>query len=230
MTVTDLLLLLLLVFLVLVLLLLLLLFLVLVFVFVLVILLVLLVLILILLVLLPLLNLFYSPVTSVSPHSSSWCSCSCPCCSPFLLLLPCLPFYLHLILILHHPYLISLSLSSPCSSFPSSSPGEPGWLSGSAHSTVNRCVVGSSPTRRTEHFGFPPVLRDWLREGPGMSSLVYATGHIKDPVPLIEKRRGLSPSGRFPPSFIHQVIIITGLNKLQLYVLALKMTSDADWA
>ena len=36
----------------------------------------------------------------------------------------------------------------------------------------------------------------------------------KDPVPLIEKGRGLSPSGRFPPSFIHQVIIITGLKKL----------------
>ena len=34
------------------------------------------------------------------------------------------------------------------------------------------------------------------------------------PVPLIDKRRGLSPGGRFPPSFIHQVIIITGLNKL----------------
>ena len=38
--------------------------------------------------------------------------------------------------------------------------------------------------------------------------------HIKDPVSLIKKRRGLSPSGRFPPSFIHLVIIITGLNKL----------------
>ena len=45
-------------------------------------------------------------------------------------------------------------------------------------------------------------------------SLGYVTGHIKDPMPLIEKRRGLSPGGRFPPSFIHQVIIITGLNKL----------------
>ena len=77
---------------------------------------------------------------------------------------------------------------------------------------------------------FPPVLRDWVIKGHGMSSLVYATGHIKDPVPLIEKRRGLSPSGRFPPSFIHQVIIITGLNKLQLYVLALKMALDADRA
>ena len=47
-----------------------------------------------------------------------------------------------------------------------------------------------------------------------MSSLVYATGQIKDPVPRIEKRRGLSPGGRFPPSLIHQVIIITGLNKV----------------
>ena len=59
---------------------------------------------------------------------------------------------------------------------------------------------------------FPLVLRDWVIKGLGMSSLVYATGHIKDPVPLIEK--GLSPGGRFPPSFIHQVIMITGLNKL----------------
>ena len=50
---------------------------------------------------------------------------------------------------------------------------------------------------------FPSVLRDWEIKGLGMSSLVYATGHIKDPVPLIEKRRGLSPGGRFPPSFIH---------------------------
>ena len=61
---------------------------------------------------------------------------------------------------------------------------------------------------------FPPVLRDWVIKGLSMYSRVYATGHIKDPVPLIEKRRGLSPGGRFPPSFIHQVIIITGLNKL----------------
>ena len=61
---------------------------------------------------------------------------------------------------------------------------------------------------------FPPVLPDWVIKGLGMSSLVYATGHIKDPVPLIAKRRGLSPGGRFPPSFIPQVIIITGLNKL----------------
>ena len=60
----------------------------------------------------------------------------------------------------------------------------------------------------------PPGLRDWVINGLGMYSSVYATGHIKDPVPLIEKRRGLSPGGRFPPSFIHQVIIITGLNKL----------------
>ena len=55
--------------------------------------------------------------------------------------------------------------------------------------------------------------------------LLSMNNALKDPVPLIAKRRGL-----FPPSFIHQVIIITGLNKLQLYVLALKMALDADRA
>ena len=82
---------------------------------------------------------------------------------------------------------------------------------------------------------FPPVLRDWVINlvcpVSSMSSLVYATGHIKDPMSLIDKRRGLSPGGWFPPSSIHQVIIITGLNKLiQLYNLALKMAFDADRA
>ena len=48
----------------------------------------------------------------------------------------------------------------------------------------------------------PPLLRDWVIKDLGVYSRVYATGHIKDPVPLIEKRRGLSPGGRFPPSFI----------------------------
>ena len=61
---------------------------------------------------------------------------------------------------------------------------------------------------------FPPVLHNWVIKGPGMSSRACTTGHIKDPVPLIEKRRGLSPSGWFPPGIIHRVIIITGLNKL----------------
>ena len=93
-------------------------------------------------------------------------------------------------------------------------PGGTGVAQLVARSTPDRCVVGSSPTRGTELYGFPPVLRDWVIKGFGMSSLVYAIGHIKDPVPLIEQRRGLSPGGRFPPSFIHQVIIITGLNKL----------------
>ena len=59
-----------------------------------------------------------------------------------------------------------------------------------ARSTPDWCVVGSSPTCGTEHFGFPSVLRDWVIKGLGrpMSSLVYATGHIKDPMPLIAKR------------------------------------------
>ena len=35
-----------------------------------------------------------------------------------------------------------------------------------------------------------------------MYNRVCATGHIKDPVPLIEKSRALCPGGRFPPGFI----------------------------
>ena len=65
-----------------------------------------------------------------------------------------------------------------------------------------------------EHFDFPPVVHDWVNKGLGMSSCVCATGHIKDPVPLLEKSRASCPNGRFASSFIHQVIIITWLNKL----------------
>ena len=42
--------------------------------------------------------------------------------------------------------------------------------------------------------------------------------------------RRVGPGGRFPPSFIHQVIIITGLNKLYDCVFALKMALDAGRA
>ena len=54
----------------------------------------------------------------------------------------------------------------------------------------------------------PSVVHDWVNKGLGRSSHVCVTGHVKDPVPLIEKSRASCPSGRFPPSFIHQVIII----------------------
>ena len=64
------------------------------------------------------------------------------------------------------------------------------------HSAVCRCVVGLNP-HGAEHFGFPPVLRDLVIKGLGMYSRVYATGHVKDPVPLIERRRGLSPGVGF---------------------------------
>ena len=47
-----------------------------------------------------------------------------------------------------------------------------------------------------------------------MSSRVYVTGDIKDPVLLVEKCKSSCPGGRVFPSFLHQVIIITGLNKL----------------
>ena len=32
-----------------------------------------------------------------------------------------------------------------------------------------------------------PVVHDWVNNGLGMSSLVCATGHIKDPLPLIKE-------------------------------------------
>ena len=59
-----------------------------------------------------------------------------------------------------------------------------------ARSTPDRCVVGSSPTRGTEHFGFPPSAprlgnqRPWYVQ-PRLCDWAY----IKDPVPLIAKQR-----------------------------------------
>ena len=81
-----------------------------------------------------------------------------------------------------------------------------------ARSTVSHFVVGSSPCG-AEHFGFPSSVprlgnqRPWYVQ-PRLCDWAYQRSHV------IEKTRGLSPGGRFPPSFIHQVIIITGLNKL----------------
>ena len=96
------------------------------------------------------------------------------------------------------------------------------WSSGGAgmaqlvaRSTVNQCVVGSSP-RGAEHFGFPPSALRLGNQRPWYVAYkrVYATGHIQDPVSLIEKRRRLKGWSVSSYSFIHQVIIITGLNKL----------------
>ena len=84
------------------------------------------------------------------------------------------------------------------------------WLTVSA---VVRQVIGSSPPR-TRKLAALVSPSGWLIKGLGMSSCVCVTGLVKDPVPLIEKSRSLSPSGRFPSSFIHQVVIITGRNKL----------------
>ena len=70
-----------------------------------------------------------------------------------------------------------------------------------------------------EHLHSPQCpINSWVNKGLGISSCVSVTGHIKDTVALIEKSRALCPSGRLPPSYIHQVIIITGLNKLNTTV------------
>ena len=57
-----------------------------------------------------------------------------------------------------------------------------------ACSTADRQVGGSNL----------PVVHDWINKGLGMSSRVCATGHIQDPVTLVEKSRTLCPGGRFP--------------------------------
>ena len=53
----------------------------------------------------------------------------------------------------------------------------------------------------------PPMVHDWVNKGFGISNCICATGHIK--VPLIKNSRASCPGGRFPPSFVHQAIIIT---------------------
>ena len=81
------------------------------------------------------------------------------------------------------------------------------YVRGKAVQTSRICLL-------PEHFEFPPVPQDWVIKDLAMSSCVCRTGHIKDPVSLIEKSKTTFPGGRFPPGFIHQVLIITGLNKL----------------
>ena len=88
--------------------------------------------------------------------------------------------------------------------------------------TVRICLV-------PELWLSPSACMVWVNKGIGSPAVsACATGHIKDPLPLIEKSRASCPRWSVSSySFIHQVIIITGLNKLviQLYVLALKMPS-----
>ena len=91
--------------------------------------------------------------------------------------------------------------------------GHRGLMVGVFTPTVDREVGGSNALCRST-LTFPPVVHDWVGKGFGMSSLVCATGLITDPVPLIDKSGASCPDGRFPLTFIHQVIIITGLNEL----------------
>ena len=73
-------------------------------------------------------------------------------------------------------------------------------------SVVRICLV-------PEHFDVSlSVVPDWVMKGLGVYSRIGVTGHKQDPVPLVKQSRASCPGGRFPPSFIHQVIIITGLN------------------
>ena len=80
-----------------------------------------------------------------------------------------------------------------------------------ARSTVSRCVVGSSP-RGAEHFSFPPTARRLGNQRPW-----YVQPRLceeKIPCHLSEREGDCLTVVGFLYSFIHQVIIITGLNKL----------------
>ena len=74
------------------------------------------------------------------------------------------------------------------------------------------------PHKLLHFYGFQLVSPQWpktgLSKGLVMSSRVCVIGHLKDPVPFVKQSRALCPGSRFPPSFIHQVIIITGLNNV----------------
>ena len=60
------------------------------------------------------------------------------------------------------------------------------------------CEKGSTlPRVRT-------VTYDCPIKGLGMFSSSYTTGHIKDPVPLVENSRAPCSGGSFLPCFIHQ--------------------------
>ena len=81
-----------------------------------------------------------------------------------------------------------------------------------------------------EHFDFPPVVHDWVQKGLGMSSRVCVTGHIKDPVPLIEKSRASCPGGRCPPSFIAlKVTLPSGCTGCKTSTQTLNSTSNKGY-
>ena len=64
-------------------------------------------------------------------------------------------------------------------------------------------LVSVSHIKNLTALTFPPVVPDWVMKDHDRSSHVCATGHIKDPVPLVEKSRVSCPGGGCPPSFIH---------------------------
>ena len=97
-------------------------------------------------------------------------------------------------------------------------------------STPDRCVVDSSPTHGTEHFGFPPSAprlgnqRHWYVQ-PRMSMSLGI--FLKDPVPLIEKRRGLSPGGHSSSDHLAMKIALVADTALNHH--SLTSSSNHHW-
>ena len=74
-------------------------------------------------------------------------------------------------------------------------------------------------------------MMEWVlaEEGMGELRVMFLPGSWLSSR-LLEKSRASCPGGRFPPSFIHQVIIITGLDKLYVSLFSPWDALDGDRA
>ena len=73
----------------------------------------------------------------------------------------------------------------------------------------DRARGGASCEKGSTLPGVWEVVYDCLNKGVGMPSHVYATGYVKYPVPLVKKSRASCRGGRFPLSYIQQVVSMT---------------------
>ena len=76
-------------------------------------------------------------------------------------------------------------------------------------------VVDCGPVRirlapETGRLDPSPAVHNWVNNGLGMSSRVYATGHTKDPVSFIRRSRVSCPGGRFTQCFADRVYVSLG--------------------
>ena len=77
--------------------------------------------------------------------------------------------------------------------YPPSPPGEPGWLSWYRVWPRTDVLSVRVPPAELNISTFPPMLHNWVIKDLGMSSRVYATGHIKIPCHLLKREEDCLP-------------------------------------